>query len=99
MAVVATTDPSPAFRIDMLWRDARYRGGFIQAVTMILVMLIAAWLVSNVVNNLAALGKEFTFSFLWQPSNYEINQHLIDYSSRDTHGRAAIVGILNTLLI
>ena len=54
MAVVTTTDPSPTYRIDMLWRDERYRGGFIQAVTMIVVMLVAAWLVSNVVNNLPA---------------------------------------------
>ncbi len=99
MAVVATSEQPPSFRIDMLWRDERYRGGFIQAVTMIVVMLIAAWLVSNVVTNLAALGKTFSFGFLFEPSNYEINQHLIEYSSRDTHGRAAIVGILNTLLV
>lgn len=99
MAVVATTDHTPAFRIDMLWRDERYRGGFIQAVTMILVMLVAAWLVHNVVTNLAAIGKTFSFDFLWQPANYELNQTLIDYSSRNTHGRAALVGILNTLLV
>ena len=98
MTAVATTD-TPAFRIDMLWRDERYRGGFIQIVTMVLVMLVLGWLVNNAIENLNALGKSFSFDFLWQPSNYAINQHLIDYTSQSTHGRAAIVGILNTLLV
>ena len=62
-------------------------------------MLFVGWLVDNVINNLAALGKEFSFSFLWDPASYDINQRLIEYNSRSPHWRAALVGILNTLLI
>ena len=88
-----------SFRIGMLLSDTRYRGYTIQIIALFLFMLAVAWLVDNTVKNLAALGKDFSFAFLWQPSSYDINQHLIDYDSRSSNGRAAIVGILNTLLV
>jgi general L-amino acid transport system permease protein len=91
--------PREAFRLDMLWNDSRYRSSFIQAIALIVVMLGVAWLVDNVVTNLAALGKDFRFDFLSQPASYDINQRLIEYTSRSSHGRAALVGILNTLLL
>ena len=98
---VAATSPQqgPVFRLDMLWTDERYRSLFIQAIAMILLMLGIAWLVSNAIQNLAALGQDFDFGFLWQPASYDINQRLIEYDSRDTNARAAFVGILNTLLV
>ena len=34
-----------------------------------------------------------------ETASYDINQRLIEYTSRSTHARAAVVGILNTLLI
>ncbi|WP_108663277.1 amino acid ABC transporter permease [Acuticoccus kandeliae] len=98
MSVVTSPD-APSFRIEMLWRDERYRSGFIQAITMMILMLVVAWLVNNTVANLAALGKDFNFSFLWQPAGYDINQRLISYTSTDTNARAALVGIINTLLV
>ncbi len=96
---LAAEPPRESFRLDMLWTDARYRSGFIQTIALIVVMLVIAWLVDNTVRNLAALGKDFNFSFLGQPANYDINQRLIEYDSRDTNARAALVGILNTLLV
>ncbi|MCF3936546.1 ABC transporter permease subunit [Acuticoccus sp. M5D2P5] len=98
MSVVTNPD-APTFRLDMLWRDERYRSGFIQAITMIILMLVVAWLVNNTVQNLAALGKDFNFSFLWQPAGYDINQQLIPYRSTDSNARAALVGIINTLVV
>ncbi|PJA60136.1 MAG: amino acid ABC transporter permease [Rhodobacterales bacterium CG_4_9_14_3_um_filter_71_31] len=96
---VAAAPPRESFRIDMLWNDARYRASFIQIIALILVMLGASWLVNNAISNLAALGKTFSFGFLSQPASYDINQRLIDYTSRSTNARAALVGILNTLLV
>ena len=98
MSVVAAP-PQEQFRIDMLWNDARYRSGFIQCIALMLFMLFFAWLINNTINNLAALGKDFDFSFLGQPASYDINQRLIEYDSRSTNARAALVGILNTLLV
>ena len=96
---IAAEPPRESFRLDMLWTDARYRSSFIQTIALILVMLGAAWFVDNTITNLEALGKDFNFSFLWQPASYDINQRLIEYDSRDTNARAALVGILNTLLV
>jgi general L-amino acid transport system permease protein len=96
---IAAEAPRDTFRIDMLWNDARYRSTFIQTVALMLVMLGFAWLANNAVQNLAALGKDFRFGFLWETSSYDINQRMIEYTSQSTHGRAALVGILNTLLI
>ncbi|MEM7695147.1 MAG: ABC transporter permease subunit [Pseudomonadota bacterium] len=96
---VAAGQQEPSFRIDMLWTDERYRSLFIQVIAMMAIMLGFAWLVNNAIQNLSDLGKDFDFGFLWQPANYDINQRLIEYTSRDTNARAAVVGILNTLLI
>lgn len=91
--------PTERFRLSMLIYDTRYRSLTIQAITLLLFMLGASWLVNNTVQNLAALGKTFSFSFLGTRAGYDINQHLIPYTNDSTHGRAALVGILNTLLI
>jgi len=99
MTAISNDPPKATFRLGMLIYDTRYRSLTIQAVALILFMLGFAWLLSNAAQNLAALGKPLSFGFLWQPSGYDINQHLIDYNSQMSHGRAALVGILNTLLV
>ncbi|MEM7178964.1 MAG: ABC transporter permease subunit [Pseudomonadota bacterium] len=71
----------------------------IQIVVLMAVMLGIGWLVNNIIQNLAALGKDFSFEFLWAPAGYDINQRLLDYDSRSSHGRAAVLGIMNTLLL
>ncbi len=95
----ATAAPADNFRLGMLLSDTRYRGYTIQVIAFMLLMLFFGWLISNTISNLEALGKEFGFGFLGETASYDINQRLIEYSSRSTHARAAVVGILNTLLI
>ncbi|MEC9434990.1 MAG: ABC transporter permease subunit [Pseudomonadota bacterium] len=98
--MAAMTDaPRAEFRLGMLWTDTRYRSLTIQTIALILVILGVSYLVSNVLANLAALGKTFDFGFLEDPASYDINQRLIDYTSRSSHATAAVVGILNTLLV
>jgi len=94
-----TDAPRDGFRLSQLLYDARYRSMTIQVIAAILLMLMLVELVDNAVTNLAALGKDIRFSFLWSTSGYDINQRLIPYTSQDTHARAALVGILNTLLV
>ncbi len=98
MSVTMET-PQASFRIDMLWNDSRYRSTFLQIIALIGVLVGLYWLVDNVAENLAALGKEFGFGFMSSPSSYDINQRLIEYSSRSSHSTAAVVGLLNTLLV
>ncbi|HBS50927.1 MAG TPA: amino acid ABC transporter permease, partial [Rhodobacteraceae bacterium] len=94
-----TDPPKEQFRLSMLLYDTRYRSATIQVIALFAFMLLAAWLISNTAQNLAELGKPIDFGFLAEPASYDINQRLIDYTSRDTHFRAALVGLLNTLVI
>ena len=94
------TDPSKeSFRLSQLIYDTRYRSMTIQVIAMIGFMSLIAWLVSNTIANLNALGKDFDFGFLTVRAGYDINQQIIPYSSNSTHLRAAVVGLLNTLLV
>ncbi|MFH5772806.1 amino acid ABC transporter permease [Paracoccus sp. NGMCC 1.201697] len=90
---------SPPFRLSMLIYDRRYRSLTIQAVVFILVMLMASWLIDNTLKNLAIIGKTLSFDFLFRRAGYDIPQQLIPYNSDDTHLRATIVGLLNTLQV
>lgn len=99
---MATTDsgaPRESFRLGMLLYDTRYRSYTIQIFVLMCLMLGFAWLLDNTVRNLAALGKDFSFAFLWNISGYDISQRPIEYNSTMTHGRAALVGLLNTLIL
>lgn len=87
------------FQIGMLLSDTRYRGTSLQVITFIIFVAVFFWLVDNTLKNLALLGKDVSFNFLFLRAGYDINQRLIPYSSDSTHGRAAVVGILNTLLV
>ncbi|MDC3348198.1 ABC transporter permease subunit [Paracoccaceae bacterium] len=99
MSATGTNAPSEGFRLSQLIYDTRYRGATIQIVAMFALMLAFAWLINNTIQNLAALGKEFSFSFLWSTAGYDVNQRLLEYTSQSTHGRAAVMGILNTLIL
>ena len=87
------------FKFGMLLSDTRYRGTSLQVITFIIFVAVFFWLVDNTLKNLALLGKDVSFNFLFLRAGYDINQRLIPYSSDSTHGRAAVVGILNTLLV
>ncbi|MBZ0123452.1 MAG: ABC transporter permease subunit, partial [Roseovarius sp.] len=94
------TDPrGESFRLSMLIYDTRYRATTIQVIAMIGFLILIGWLISNTAQNLKDLGKEPSFAFLFEPAGYDINQRLIEYQSQSPHLRAALVGLLNTLLI
>ncbi len=97
---MTTSDPPrDAFHLSQLIYDSRYRALTIQTVAFILLVAAVFWLVSNTVQNLEALGKDIGFEWLGTRAGYDINQRLIPYTADSTHARAALVGILNTLLV
>lgn len=93
------TEERKAFRLSMLIYDTRYRSMTIQVIALLGFMLVAAWLVNNTIENLAVAGKDFNFGFLGNRAGYDISQVLIDYTNDSSHGRATVIGILNTLLV
>ena len=97
MAHLAIT--GEGFSFGRLWNDKDARSVLIQILTLAALLAFIAYIVSNAVANLEAIGKTFSFGFLSEPASYDINQTLIPYTSRSTHFEAAIVGLLNTLLV
>ena len=89
----------PGIKLSELWVDKRSRGVIIQIFALVLLFAFVAYIVDNTLNNLELLGVETGYSFLAEPSNYDINQRPIEYDSRSSHGRAALVGILNTAIV
>ena len=97
MAATDTSNqPSLFYR---LFFDKELRAVTIQVVTIALLFAFFFYIINNAITNLDAIGKGFSFGFLSEASNYDINQTLIEYSSRSSHFRAMLVGILNTLLV
>lgn len=94
-----TDPPQGTFRLSMLLNDTRYRSYTFQFIALILLIAAFAYLGSNLFRNLAAAGLNISYQFLGTSAGYDINQTLIDYSSQSTNARAALVGVLNTLLV
>lgn len=94
-----TDPPQASFRLSMLINDTRYRSYTFQAIAFILLALSIGYLINNLFSNLAAQGLDINFAFLGAPAGYDINQRLIEYTSQSTNLRAAVVGVLNTLLV
>ena len=82
-----------------LWREKKPRRLIIQIIAIIVVLSLLGFVVRNTLYNLELIGRDVSYAFLFTPSNYDINQHLIEYDSRSTHLRATIVGVINTALV
>ncbi|MCI5095823.1 MAG: ABC transporter permease subunit [Rhodobacteraceae bacterium] len=94
-----TDPPNTGFRLSMLINDTRYRSLTFQVIAAIALALSIWYLGNNLIQNLRAAGLNISYSFLGDPSGYDINQRLVEYDSQSSHMRAAIVGVLNTLLV
>ncbi len=94
-----TDPPQASFRPSMLLNDTRYRSYTFQFIALIALIAAIAYLLSNLFENLAVAGLQISWDYLGEPSGYDINQTLIDYTSRSSHWEATIVGVLNTLLV
>jgi general L-amino acid transport system permease protein len=95
----ATDVPNDGFRLSQLIYDTRYRSYTIQIIVLLLFLVFIGWMLNNVIANLAALGKPFNFSFLWTRAGYDIEQTLVPYTNDNTHARAWMVGLANTLAV
>jgi len=94
------SDPKQgSFRLSMLLNDTRYRSYTFQFIALILLIALMAFLGINLVRNLASAGLNISYEFLNVPAGYDVQQTLIDYNSQSSNLRAAMVGIINTLLV
>jgi len=92
--------PKQIFPLLKLWRNKESRAVIIQILTMMVLFALIAMIGRNIVINLAAVGKDFSFGFFSWPAAYDITfSPFIEYTNKSTHLKAAIVGALNTLLV
>lgn len=85
--------------VSRVWNDKQSRSMIIQIIALVGILIFFGYMARNAVVNLSALGKDFSFLFLWQPASYDINQSFISYNSQSPHIRAAVIGVMNTLAV
>ncbi|MBN9241491.1 MAG: amino acid ABC transporter permease [Mesorhizobium sp.] len=90
-------EAAPA-RASLLY-DPRVRGIVFQVVLVVLLVLGVWWIVDNTIENLSRSHIATGFGFLKGRAGFDISNHLIDYSSDSSYGRALVVGMLNTAIV
>ncbi len=76
-------------RIARIWQIS------LLAILVVVIVLVA----STVSSNLQRRGLSLSFEFLERPASFDIPFKLIDFTSRDTYARAALVAVINTVLV
>lgn len=97
-----TTQNAPAgFNLALLWRRKESRAIIMQILVISLVFAGIGYLAYNAKVNLAEIDQDIDYSFLSNAAGYDIpsDQQMIPYDSTMSHGRAALVGLLNTLKV
>ena len=81
------------------WNDPVVRGWVFQIVIVGLVGLLAWFLVTNTLENLARQKIASGYDYLSREAGFEIGDSMIPYSPASTYARAILVGMLNTLKV
>ena len=87
------------FSLSMLINDTRYRSTTFQVIALIGLIFAMGYLVSNLLSNLSDAGLNISWRFFGETAGYDINQMPIEYNNQMSHGRASMVGAVNTLIV
>ncbi|ALG71730.1 amino acid ABC transporter permease [Azospirillum thiophilum] len=79
--------------------DPTFRAIVYQILVVGAVVLVGWFLISNTLDNLARRSIATGYDFLEREAAFGIGESLIDYSPKDSYGRAFLVGVLNTLKV
>ncbi|NLR95945.1 amino acid ABC transporter permease [Rhizobium sp. P38BS-XIX] len=99
MAITVNSPESERSALSAALYDPKVRGAFYQALTIIILVAVAVFVIHNTARNLSELNRSFGFGFLEGRAGFNLGQALIPYSSDSTNAMALVVGVLNTLLI
>jgi general L-amino acid transport system permease protein len=89
---IAPSRPAP-------WRDPKIRGIAYQIAFVAAIVGFGAFLIHNMLGNIARQNIATGFGFLHREAAFGIGESLIAYSPADTYGRAFLVGLTNTLYV
>ncbi|MGK7878111.1 MAG: amino acid ABC transporter permease [Xenococcaceae cyanobacterium] len=83
-----------------LWRDDRFLRVVGQALVVLILGIVVAYLGSNLIGNFQEKGLKFGFSFLLKDSaSFDIGDTPIPYTATDLYSKAILVGLLNSLRV
>lgn len=85
--------------LDGFWHNVGVRGIIYQALIVLVVFGVLAWMISNAQHVLAKRGISTGFGFLTREAGFPISQSLIAYTTSDSFLRAFAVAVLNTLVV
>ena len=92
--------PAPSTSsISRLIYDPTFRGIAFQVALVVGVVAFIWWISHNTVENLKAANIASGFDFLWNRAGFDMSQKPIDYTIDDSHARAFVVSLLNTLIV
>jgi general L-amino acid transport system permease protein len=81
------------------WRNRRLVPWLVQAAVGLALLVVVAFLVSNLVRNLTAAGLLLTWSWLANPAGFDIAESSIPFSASQPYGMALVAGLVNTLKV
>ncbi len=83
----------------MNWNSRRTRGLIYQALLIVGLLAVLAWLLTNTLSNMQARGIRSGFDFLGDNAGFDIGESLIAYDATQAYWKALVVGLLNTLRV
>jgi general L-amino acid transport system permease protein len=84
--------------IGAVLRDTRFLQALAQAVFVLLVLVLARWLIGNLLDNLAARGLDLSFGFMSRTSGFVVGEG-IPSQRTDPFYYQYVVGLVNTLRV
>ncbi|NDC15128.1 MAG: amino acid ABC transporter permease, partial [Synechococcaceae bacterium WB9_2_170] len=81
------------------WRNRRLVPWLVQAAVGLALLVVVAFLVSNLVRNLTAAGLLLTWRWLANPAGFDIAESSIPFSASQPYGMALVAGLVNTLKV
>ena len=85
--------------LDGLWHNLEFRSILYQALVIVAVIAVAAYMIGNAQDAMHKRGISTGFGFLTEEAGFAIGEALIAYDSSDTYLKAYGVAILNTLQV
>lgn len=96
---MAHDSSSKSFELKAMLRDERFWKIAFQVITLVIVLALLSFFLSNLNRNLLQQGRAFSFSFLLNQAGFSIGESLIQYRPNDPYWRALMVGLGNTLTL
>ena len=81
------------------WRNRRLIPWLVQAAVGLLVLVLVAFLVGNLVRNLAAAGLLLTWRWIGNPAGFDIAGSWLPFSAEQPYRWALLAGLVNTLRV